>query len=462
MRSLVRRGVFASIFILAMGLAAAAAAQPSPQSFDARIEKTTYRGWSAYRLTNGIISLYVTPQIGGRIIQMQLGDQEYFFVNPELEGKVLPESQNNPQAGWANYGGDKVWPGPEGWMSDDEWSSIPNYVIDGSEYQSEIVKDSPQEVAIRVTSPPDPRTGIQLERTVHVYAGTTRIKVDQLMRNISRRQVRWGIWHLVQNDSSDMHDSSKPNPDLYIYVPLNPHSKYPRGYYNYYGDVRHPSYEVINDGRMLRIHYLYRVGRVAADSNRGWFGVVNGQKNIAYIENIKYFPDQEYPDGASVESWSDGPGTISRGSFDQHLEDDPGKTPYFIEGEVMSPYATLDPGEEYSFPVYWSPTRVTNPIVDAVWAGAISSPLSAELNGNQVTLKGTFGVFAPGTLVAQFVTAKGEVTKQETLQRVDPREVVRLTKTLDLPPEAFRVSVFIQDSDGQNRGFLGNSILRPR
>ena len=450
------------MFITLVVLTGSAAAPRSTQSFPAQIEKTRYRGWSAYRLTNGIVSLYVTPQIGGRIIQMRLGDQEYFFVNHDLEGKVLPESQNDSKSGWANYGGDKVWPGPEGWLSDAEWSSVPNYVIDGSEYKSAIMKESPEEVAIRVTSPPDPRTGIQLERTVHVYAGTTRIKIDQVMRNISRRQVRWGIWHLAQNDSSDINDHSKPNPEFYIYIPLNPHSRYPRGYYNYYGDVRHPSYEVIDDGHMLRIHYLYRVGRVAADSNRGWFGVVNGQKNIAYIENLKYFPDQEYPDGASVESWEDGPGTISRGPFDQHLANDLSRTPYFIEGEVMSPYATLDPGEEYSFPVYWSPTRVTNPIVDAVWAGAISSPFAAEIVGSQVSLKGTFGVFVPGTLVAQFVTAKGEVLKQETLQAADPREVVRLSKTVALAPQAFRVSVFLQDGDGQNRGFLGNCILRPR
>jgi hypothetical protein len=221
-------------------------------------------------------------------------------------------------------------------------------------------------------------------------------------------------------------------------------------------------YEVIDGGRMLRIHYRYRVGRVAADSDRGWFAVVNGQKNIGYIENMKYFPDQEYPDGAFVESWSDGPGTISRGPFDQHLLDDPRQTPYFIEGEIMSPYATLDPGEDYSFPVYWSPTRVANPIVDAVWAGAISMPLSSEIKGSQVILKGSFGVFVPGTLVAVFYTAQGEVIRREAIQPADPREVLRVTKTLDLPPEAYRVSVFLADSEGQNRGFLGNSILRPR
>ena len=439
---------------------ATAAAQTA--SFCTKIEKTKYRGWDAYKLTNGIVSLYVTPQIGGRIIQMQLGDQEYFFVNKDLEGKVLPESQNNPKTGWANYGGDKVWPGPEGWGSDAEWASIPAFTIDGSPYKAEIVKDTPQEAAIRVTSPPDARTGIQLERTVHVYEGTTRIKIDQVMRNISQRQVRWGIWHLVQNDSSDMNDHSKPNPELYLYLPLNPNSKYPRGYYNYYGDVKHPSYEVVEDGRMLRIHYIYRVGRIAADSNAGWFGVVNGQKNIAYIENIKYFPDQEYPDGASVESWSDGPGTISRGPFDQVLDNDPKNTPYFMEGEVMSPYATLNPGEEYSFPVYWSPTRVTNPIKEAVWAGAISSPLAAEISGTQVALRGTFGVFVPGKLVARFFTAKGEIVASETLQPVDPREVVQVNKTVPLPAEAFRVSIFVQDGNGENRGFLGNAVLRPR
>jgi hypothetical protein len=133
-----------------------------------------------------------------------------------------------------------------------------------------------------------------------------------------------------------------------------------------------------------------------------------------------------------------------------------------MEGEVMSPYATLDPGEEYSFSVYWSPTRITNPVRDAVPAGAISEPLSGEINGDQVRLTGVFGVFEPGTLVAAFYTARGEELGHFPIAPVDPREVVRVDKTLKLPPDAFRVSVFVQDADGQNLGVLGNSILRPR
>lgn len=433
-------------------------AAPAP-SFGAKLERTQYNGWNVYRLTNGLITLDIAPELGGRAIQLQLGDQEYFFVNRDLAGKVLPPEQNNLKAGWANYGGDKVWPGPEGWANDNEWPSIPYYVLDGSKWDAEVLTNNSGEVTLRVTSPKDPRSGVQFARTFHVYAGTTRIKVEQVMRNISRRQIRWGIWHLIQHDAADAKDPSKPNPELYMYLPLNPQSMFPDGYYKPYGDARHPSYQVIDNGRMLRIHYLYRVGKVAADSNAGWYAVVNGQKDICLVENFKYFPGMEYPDNASVESWNDGPGTISRGPFDQVLEDDPKKTPYFFESEVLSPYAPLDPGDEYSFSVTWSPTRAPNPVKDAVWAGAISEPVSAEAEGKQVTLKGVFGVFVPGTLEAVFYSKFGEELKHEKLLDVDPREVVRLDKAVSLPAEAYRVSVLVRDAAGENRGFLGNVIL---
>jgi hypothetical protein len=428
-------------------------------SYQAKLEKTTYKGWNVYRLSNGIINLIVAPDIGGRAIQLQLGDQEFFFNNPAFAGKVLPPGQNNVKAGWANYGGDKVWPAPEGWMNDNEWPSIPYYILDGSKFKSEVVIETPSEVAVRVTSPPDPRTGVQFVRTYHVYAGTTRIKVDQMMRNISRRQIRWGIWHLVQHDAADTHDPSKPNPELYMYVPLNPHSMFPTGYYNPYGDARHPSYELQHGGNMLRIHYLYRVGKMAADSNRGWYAVVNGQKNICFVENFKYFPGMEYPDNASIEAWNDGPGTISRVAWDQTLADDPQQTPYFLESEVLSPFATLDPGEEYSFIVHWSPTRAPNPIRNTSWAGAISESLTAKVEGGQVQLKGVFGVFTPGTIGAVFYNNMGEELSHEILQAVDPREVVRIDKSVPLPAGAFRVSVVVRDADGENRGFLGNVVL---
>lgn len=429
-------------------------------SFPAKVEKAQYKGWNVYRLTNGLVTLDVAPDIGGRAIQLRLADQEYFFVHPDFAGKVLPPEQNNLKSGWANYGGDKVWPGPEGWSSDDQWPSIPYYILDGSKYDAEITSNNSGEVAVRVTSPQDPRTGVQFVRTYHVYANTTRVLVEQVMRNISKRQIRWGIWHLIQNDAADANDPSKPNPDLYMYVPLNPKSQYAAGYYVMFGDVRHPSYQVVDNGQMLKIQYLYRVGKIAADSSAGWFAVVNGQKNIGLVENFKYFPGMEYPDGGSIESWNDGPGIISRGPFDQILPDDPKKTPYFFESEGMSPYATLEPGQEYSYPISWSPARVPNPVHDAVAAGVISEPLSAKVEGGRITLRGTFGVFVPGTLEAVFYSLMGEELSRETLQAIDPREVVKVEKTVALPAGAYRVSLRVLDAAGENRGYLGNVILK--
>ena len=429
-------------------------------SFPAKVDRTQYKGWNVYRLTNGLVTLTIAPELGGRAIQLQLGDQEYFFVNADLAGKVLPPEQNNLKSGWANYGGDKVWPGPEGWSNDDQWPSIPYYILDGSKYDAEITTNNSGEVAVKVTSPKDPRTGVQFVRTFHVYANTTRIKVEQVMRNISKRQIRWSLWHLIQNDAADASDPSKPNPELTMYVPLNPKSRHPGGYYVMFGDVRHPSYQVVDDGRMLRIHYLYRVGKIAADSDRGWFAVVNGQKNLGLIENFKYFPDMEYPDNASIESWNDGPGIISRGPFDQVLADDPKKTPYFFESEGMSPYATLEPGEEYSYPISWSPTRVTNPVHDAVPAGVISEPFSARIEGGRSALRGTFGVFVPGTIEALFYSLMGEELSRESLQPVDPREVVKVEKSVPVPKDAYRVSLRVLDASGENRGHLGNVILK--
>ena len=89
-------------------------------SYATKLEKTQFNGWNVYRLTNGLVTLYIAPELGGRAIQLELGDQGCFFVNADLAGKVLPAEQNNTKAGWANYGGDKVWPAPEGWMNDNE------------------------------------------------------------------------------------------------------------------------------------------------------------------------------------------------------------------------------------------------------------------------------------------------------------------------------------------------------
>ena len=54
----------------------------------------------------------------------------------------------------------------------------------------------------------------------------------------------------------------------------------------------------------------------------------------------------------------------------------------------------------------------------------------------------------------------GEELGRESVQPVDPREVVRVDKAVGFPADAYRVSVRVIDAAGENRGYLGNVILK--
>src|SRR2546422_113877 len=43
-------------------------------SYQTKLEKTQYKGWSVYRLSNGVISLFIAPDLGGRAIPLLRGD----------------------------------------------------------------------------------------------------------------------------------------------------------------------------------------------------------------------------------------------------------------------------------------------------------------------------------------------------------------------------------------------------
>src|SRR5258705_10797998 len=77
---------------------------------ECRVEAVDYKGWRAEQISNRWIQLIVVPQNGGRLMQVTFDGHPYLFVNPKYAGRYLPP---NP-AEWFNYGGDKLWPFPEG------------------------------------------------------------------------------------------------------------------------------------------------------------------------------------------------------------------------------------------------------------------------------------------------------------------------------------------------------------
>lgn len=92
---------------------------------------STYQGWKSQCLSNGFIELQVLPDIGGRVIQFKLGDNEFLWVNPQLAGKLPTASGLAADGGWFNAGGDKLWPAPQGWDGAAQWPGPPDAVLDG-------------------------------------------------------------------------------------------------------------------------------------------------------------------------------------------------------------------------------------------------------------------------------------------------------------------------------------------
>ena len=69
-----------------------------------------YQGWKAIRRGNGIIDIIAVPSIGGRILQLRLGGEEYLYVNPRHSGRVYGANENHSAADWKNYEVPKLGP----------------------------------------------------------------------------------------------------------------------------------------------------------------------------------------------------------------------------------------------------------------------------------------------------------------------------------------------------------------
>ena len=446
-------------FLLVGLCAAACAVRLVAASPPCRVEVGAYRGWRALRLANGLVTLEVVPDIGGRVIQFDLGGHPFFFLNPALAGHVFPPEENGgPQGGWKNYGGSKVWPAPQGWTSDDQWPGPPDPVLDGGRYEGEIVRQDSNEVAVRLTGPADPRTGLQFSRVIRLFAGGTRVRLEHRMTNISARPLRWAIWEVTQLDTSDGTDPSRPNPRFWAYCPRNPRSVQRRGFLPLFGDVNHPAYQPDGEHGVLAVQYLNRVGKVGLDTDAGWLAAANGQSDHCFVGRFDYVPRAAYPDGCSVEFWLNGVGEFVLNGLS--ITNTPAETPYLMEAEILSPLVRLAPGQDYAFTTEWFAARCPPPLVRVTDAGVVHQPLAFRRHQDRADLGGVFGVFYQGRAAAVLATADGKLLGRIDLGAVAPDTVFRLSHPLALPEGTFRASLRVLDAAGQDRGELDEAVLR--
>ena len=428
----------------------AARAATGTAGLPCRTESTTYRGWQAQQISNAWVKLVIVPQNGARLMQVTFGGHDYLFVNPKYAGKSLPPTQGE----WFNYGGDKLWPLPEGDQDEKHWAGGSD-VLDDGQYSFRVSSEG-DNCSISLNGPVDPRTGLQFARNISLGSDSPQIRFHAVMKNASGHPIDWSVQSVSQYNTADPRDPSTYNRDFRAFAPANPTSSYLERYHVRFGPAENPNVRVREDGQFV-LRYGYLAAELWLDSPAGWLAVTDGLTGYAMVERFHYKAGAAYPGKASVIFWTNGPEVRidSRGMpmFNPLKLDE---TPFYMEAELNSPQVHLDPGESYGFDTEWYPTRCGKDFQNVTDAGLVVQALRATRAGDgSLNLTGSFGAFFAGRVIAHIFDTGGRLLNSLPLSEANPLEPLNISKAISAASTAARVSLHLEDSSGSDRGSLG-------
>jgi len=383
-------------------------------------------------------------------MQLKLDDFEYLWVNNQLAGKPPTVTGVGENDSWLNYGGSKIWPAPQGWANDKFWPGPPDAVLDGSPHAGSILTSDGKTASVQVISQKDKRSGIQFTRRVKIFENAAHIGIDCEMKNIDSKPRRWGIWQVTQHNTANR-QALGYDENVHVYCPINAKTQHPNGYIIIYGPNDNPEFTV-QDG-LMSAKYLHRVGKIGLDCSAGWYALVNETYGYVFVERFDWQPNREYPDDSSFELWTQGEGMIQAYGKDIKMPDKLEENPYLLETEVLSPFATMKPGESASFHSDWYATKIGDhlPVISCSSVGVISEPLQASRSGSKLTIQsGHFGVFERGNATLAFLDDSGTVLGRSAARvSVSPKqpltteELRKLTENAEIPAKAVKISVVL-------------------
>ncbi len=410
------------------------------------VEEGDFRGWRAAYLRNGLVRLAAVPDIGGRLMAYDLGPYPYLYVDRDLAGQLFSPEENQGDgslAAWKNYGGDKTWPAPQGWDNDDQWHGPPDPVLDTGRYALDVLRSDGVSATVRMTSPANSSTGVQITRQATLRANSTRVKLDLTFRNLKDHPVRWSLWDVVQLQAERMGADGRPclQAGCVVTAPLNPQSRFPQGFHVMFGDPANPQWQSDPQAGLFFGRYQWEIGKVGLDSRAGWAAFANTSAGHAFAARFTGFPGQVYPDdGASLEFWTIGRGRVANLDYEQARI-------YLMEIEVLSPFQPIAPGQTASFQIEWGAARCPGPIVDVTEAGCAGRKLEIE-RADVTRLTGAFGVFDVGTLDLVWKDARGRVIGARSRGPVDPLGAIVVDWVVEVPAGAARAELVVRTEAG--------------
>jgi hypothetical protein len=448
---LVRPLSFAAVVLCASFFPEQTIAQ-TPHPAACRIESRDFEGWHAQEMSNPWVKVTIVPQLGGRVMQIAFAGHTFLFVNPKYKGQYIPPTSEAAKGRWINYGGDKIWPMPEGTQDEQHWAGPVSDALDDGDYAFKILSQDSKCTA-RLDGPPDPKTGLQYAREISMGGDSPEISFHAVMKNIANHAIRWSVQSVTQYDTADAARPGEFNHEFWAFTPANQHSAYLNQYHVRSGLSDDPSFAVKND--LFTLHWLYLQSEVWVDSPGNWLAVVDGSARYAMVERFPHFEGAEYPGKATVIFYKNGPSLeLDDKGIPYVTNSNPQDRLHYMEAEVNSPMVQLQPGATYAFDTHWLPTRMGREFKTVMEAGVVGSSLEVSSTPGGMLLSGQFGVFVSGKLEARVFDKQGALVANLPLQSVSPAEFVGLHVEVKVPAGTARVSLHVIDAQGKDQGLL--------
>lgn len=160
--------------------------------------QSSFLGWRAIVLHDSGLTLRIVPEVGGRLMSIQMDDCEMCFIHPTLQGRVFGGAEDQwkalcQDAAFPLWGGGKTWVAPES-----DWPmGAPHRDLDSLPWMVERSWINEVSMGVAVRSPVCSVSGLQIRRTLTLPAGRTDWTLDHELFNASHRSVTCGMWDVL-------------------------------------------------------------------------------------------------------------------------------------------------------------------------------------------------------------------------------------------------------------------------
>ena len=276
------------------------------------MEKLTYLGLSnCYKLSNDLIELIVTTDIGPRILR-------YGFVGEENILGEIPTAVITTELGdWKPWGGHRLWLAPE--------NNPRSYAPDDLPVKFEVINEN----KIRLVQPPDVATGIEKEMIVALDETGSGVTISHALGNRTRASIEVSAWAItIMNGSGEAILPQEPYRSWNEYLlPARPLVLW------HYTDLSDPRWTFSNQYIRLRTDpMLHHPQKIGIGNKQGW-AAYHREKTL-FVKNFDYQEFASYPDyGCNTEVYTAGS---------------------VIELESLSPLSNIAPGEFVEHLEHWN------------------------------------------------------------------------------------------------------------